>query len=263
MKDTNICKIPITNTSEDFSIKAFVLESNIDVMRARKRLKYNRMLLITDGRGDIKLGDKTFPVCCGTLIFGFEGETFSLIRGEDIQYIYIDFSGSRGSSLCYRFGISASSRKLDSFESLIPFLRDSLVRTPPENIDIAGEGVLLYVLSRLSRDTSSQSDIIKRILEYTDESFRDPDLSISQISDEIGYNSKYLSHLFKKKMNMNFSEYLRSLRLKYAISLFELGLSSIKNVALLSGFRDPLYFSTTFKRAIGASPKEFIKNNKK
>ena len=78
------------------------------------------------------------------------------------------------------------------------------------------------------------------------------------IADEIGYNSKYLSHLFKEKMGVSYSEYLRSFRFKYAISLFELGISSVKNAALLSGFSDPLYFSNAFKKAIGMSPKEFI-----
>ena len=60
-------------------------------------------------------------------------------------------------------------------------------------------------------------------------------------------------------MHISYSEYLRSFRLKHAISLFELGLSSVKNVAILSGFSDPLYFSTIFKKYIGISPKDFSK----
>jgi AraC-like DNA-binding protein len=59
-------------------------------------------------------------------------------------------------------------------------------------------------------------------------------------------------------MNVSYGEYLRGIRFKYAIALFELGISSVKNVALLSGFSDPLYFSNAFKKAIGISPKEYI-----
>ena len=68
----------------------------------------------------------------------------------------------------------------------------------------------------------------------------------------------YLSHLFKQKMNVGFSEYLRTLRINYAITLFDNGLDSIKNVALLSGFSDPLYFSSVFKKTVGKSPKDYI-----
>ena len=60
---------------------------------------------------------------------------------------------------------------------------------------------------------------------------------------------------------MGYSEYVRSLRIKYAVSLFDHGIDSVKNVALLSGFTDPLYFSTVFKKCLGVSPKEY-KNNK-
>ena len=58
-------------------------------------------------------------------------------------------------------------------------------------------------------------------------------IGLKDIAEVFGYNPKYLSHYFKKKMNVTYSEYLRSFRFKYAISLFELGLDSVKNVGLL------------------------------
>ena len=62
-----------------------------------------------------------------------------------------------------------------------------------------------------------------------------------------------------KKMGMSFSEYLRTVRIKHAVMLFEHGLDSVKNVALLSGFSDPLYFSSVFKSEVGISPSEYRK----
>ena len=58
-------------------------------------------------------------------------------------------------------------------------------------------------------------------------------------------------------MGVTYSEYLRDLRIKYAVSLLNEGLDSIKNVALLSGFADPLYFSNIFKKTIGISPRKY------
>ena len=230
----------------------------METMFRKIKLVNNRMILITQGDGEFLFDDLAFSFTVGTLIFGFEGEQFALKRGNDVRYIYIDFNGEKGNTLCHRVGIYPYMRATDNFDSLIPFCQDCLLRTPPKNIDIAGESVLLYVLSRLSSKTSIQNDALKNIIEFTEKNFREPDLSISVIADELGYNAKYLSHFFKTKMNMNYSEYLRSIRFKYAISLFELGISSVKNVALLSGFSDPLYFSNAFKKAIGISPKEFI-----
>ena len=73
----------------------------------------------------------------------------------------------------------------------------------------------------------------------------------------LSYNPKYVSHIFKERMNLGYSEYLRTLRIKYAVSLIEHGIDSVKNVALLSGFTDPLYFSTVFKKITGVSPKDY------
>ena len=81
---------------------------------------------------------------------------------------------------------------------------------------------------------------------------------LSTVAERLGYSSKYLSHIFKKQMGMGYTEYLQTYRIRYAVSLFEHGLDSIKNVALLSGFTDPLYFSTVFKKQFGVSPASYI-----
>ncbi|MBR2907651.1 MAG: helix-turn-helix transcriptional regulator [Clostridia bacterium] len=259
MKTGNICKFPETALSNELSIFSFVFETDESIMKKETRLNKNRMILIEQGTGELLFDGVPYSVATGTLIFGFEGETYVLRNGEGVRYLYIDFGGARASGLFCRFGIFLGTRKKDNLNALIPLCKESLFSTQQENIDITAESIVLYAFSRISTEhTAKQSDIMQKIIEYTEENFRDPELSISSVADEIGYNPKYLSHLFKKKMNVSYCEYLRSLRFKHAISLFELGLSSVKNVAFMSGFSDPLYFSNAFKKAIGISPKDFI-----
>ena len=50
--------------------------------------------------------------------------------------------------------------------------------------------------------------------------------------------------------------HLEDVRIKYAISLFNEGLDSVKNVALLSGFSDPLYFSKVFAKSVISASNE-------
>ena len=260
MINKNVCKFPIENTSSNLSISCFVLETDKHTMNTKKRLKGHRLILIEQGEGEFLFDDGHTSFSAGSLIFGFEGETFSLLRGDDVKYIYIDFAGTRATSLLRRFGIFPATRKRDGLNGLIPFYKDSLLSTKPENTDIAAESVLLYTFSRLSEKSAAQNDILQKILDLTEVHFRDPELSLGDIAKEIGYNQKYLSHFFKEKMNISYTEYLRSVRFRYAISLFELGIISVKNVAFLSGFSDPLYFSSAFKKSIGVSPKDFIAN---
>lgn len=258
MKNKNVCKFPPTDLSNELSISRFVLESNKEVMQKTYSLTTHRIVLIEQGSGIFSFDNISYPFTEGTLLFGFEKENFMLLQGENVQYLYIDFHGMRANDLLRRFGIYPSTRKIDGFHGLIPFWKESLSSATENNVDISAESVFLHTLSRLSVNTTTKNDKLKRILEITEEEFRDPDLSLARIADELGYNQKYLSHFFKETMHVNYSEYLRSLRFKYAVLLFEHGVDSVKNVALLCGFSDPLYFSNAFKKVLGVSPKEYI-----
>lgn len=264
MKNKNICKFTPIDEINDLFTSCFVLETNESVMKTKTRLKYNRAVLVEKGEGDFLIDNTLYSFGCGSLVFVFEGETFCVENGNDVSYLYIDFNGSKGNNLLKRFGIFPSTRKTKNFSELLPIWKESLLSSTQENIDITAESMLLYMFSRLSSSSKKENEIFQKIIEFTQENFSNCDLSISLIAQNLGYNAKYLSHFFKTKMNLNYNEYLRSIRLKYAISLFENGLSSIKNVAFLSGFSDPLYFSSVFKKEIGLSPKTFvesIKNN--
>jgi AraC-like DNA-binding protein len=257
MKD-NICKFPLPDVSNDLTVSCFVLETDESTMRKNTQLTNNRLLLIEQGEGVFLCNGTPCSFVAGTLLFCFKGETIALHSGENVRYFYIDFSGARGNNLLHRFGIIPNTRAKDNFNSCIPFCKDCLLTAQQENLDIIAESVLLYIFSKLSAKCANQNEIIQKIIEFTEDNFQNTELSIAHVAKAIGYSSKYLSHYFKKNMQMNYGEYLRSVRFKYAISLFELGISSVKNVALLSGFSDPLYFSTSFKKATGVSPKEFI-----
>lgn len=260
MENRNICKFPLYNWSNELSVSCFVLETDQKVMQNTIKLSNNRVVLVERGEGEFLINGALYSFDAGALIFAFDGETFALKNGNDVRYLYIDFNGERGRILLQRFGIYPVTRKIEKFNGLIPFCKECLLSSPTENTDIAGESVLLYLFSRLSLNKSKENNILQRIIDFTQSNFNNSELTITTVAKEMGYNAKYLSHFFKAKMKINYSEYLRSIRLKYAISLFENGISSIKNIAFLSGFSDPLYFSNVFKKEIGYSPKKFISN---
>ena len=136
MHNNNVCKFPPHIISNDLSVFCFVLETNMDTMRQTMPLTSHRMILVEQGEGDFVFDGLPCHFSAGTLVFGFEGETFSLSSGDDVRYLYINFSGSRGQALCARLGISPASRKLEGMNALIPFCKECLLSTPPENVDL-------------------------------------------------------------------------------------------------------------------------------
>ena len=259
MRSKNICKFVTPDTDSQLMPLRFILETEPEAMGTPTPGPVFRMVLVARQEGRFRLGNRCHRCAAGDVILFFENETY-LFEGEPgFQYMYIDFKGSRSAELFRRFGISENNRLFSGFDGLIPLWMESLSRASGENIDLAAESMLLYTLSKFTAETSRASDRINQIIEMTEDCFSDPQLSISTVAEQLGYSSKYLSHIFKKKMGMGYTEYLQTYRIRYAVSLFEHGLDSIKNVALLSGFSDPLYFSTVFKNKIGVSPKSYIK----
>ena len=254
----NICKFTQSTLFSPLLVATFVMESNESVMRSPVQLKNHRVLLIIQGHGTFYFHDQSLPFEAGDLIFGFEKELFRADPSKDTSYMYIDFNGGRGEELLSRFGINKANRRFERCDGLIPLWRDSLSRARDDTVDLATESILLFTFSRLCTSSSEQDSLVGKILKYTEENFRDPETSISCIAKNLSYNSKYLSHVFKSTMSMTYSEYLRNMRIRYAVTLFNEGIDSVKNVALLSGFSDPLYFSSTFKKIMGMSPRDYI-----
>lgn len=261
MKNHNICKFISPAQPGGLAVSCFVLESNTEVMQKAALLNEHRVMLIVQGGGEFRFDQMSFPAETGHLIFGFEGEMFSVQAMDECEYMYIHFSGLRAQELFSRFHIHRQNRHFTGFDGLIPLWRESLSRASKQTVDLASESILLYTFSRLTTNDTERNDLVSRIIKLTEEHFTNPELSVGAIAGELSYNAKYISHLFKEKTGIRYSEYLRTLRIKYAVSLLDHGIDSVKNVALLSGFTDPLYFSTLFKKTVGVSPKDYKKRS--
>lgn len=257
MKSSNICKFTLEKDIQGIKTDCFVFESDPNSMRLKNTLNKNSVFLIVNGKGHFNIANKNFPFKTGDLIFCFKGESIKVWPSEDCRYMYIHFDGNRSEELFRRFDITPKNRLFEGFDGIIPLWSDSLATASEMTIDLASESILLYTFSRLFKNSSERDNLKNKLLEISENKFTDPDLSVNSIADMLGYNPKYISHLFKEKMGITYSEYLRNLRIKYAVSLFDHGIDSVKNVAFLSGFTDPLYFSTIFKKCLGVSPKDY------
>ena len=258
MKTGNICKLISEAGAEHLSVKCFVYETDEELMRSAQYTKEHRMILFEKGRGAITVDDKQSAYAIGDLFFLFAGESFSLSPKEPTEYLYVSFEGAKGDALLSRFGITALTRRREGFDRLLPFWHESLLHADAQNVDLAAESVLLYTFSRLSSVKDGALDLAAEMIAFSEKHFNEPTLSLGTVAEALGYNTKYLSHLFKTKTGVGYAEYLRTLRIKHAVTLMDFGVESVKNVALLSGFSDPLYFSTVFKKQRGITPKEYV-----
>lgn len=258
MISENICKFS-ESRSGDLICEGFIKETE-NSQAKQCTAAHNAMHLVYEGSGVCMRGERTFPIARGTLFFVMEGERFSVRSEEGLKYFYITFFGRRAEELLSRFGAQEGSGVHEGCEEMIPFWDACQRAANEENVDILSESVLLYSFARLSPARKEKNDAVTRVLSITQKSFTDPSLSLPRIAEQIGYDPKYLSSLFKRKVGISYTRHLRELRLRRALFLMEQGVVSIKNIALLSGFEDALYFSRIFAESMGMPPKMYIQN---
>lgn len=101
---------------------------------------------------------------------------------------------------------------------------------------------------------------IQGAVDYLLAHYRDGDLSIGALAERAFMSEVYFRRLFKAEYGTSPQKYLTALRLQHAAGLIATGYYSLKEVALLSGYRDYKYFSVEFKRAYGISPSAYSYN---
>ena len=93
--------------------------------------------------------------------------------------------------------------------------------------------------------------------QYIREHYRQPDLSLQRVCRALAVSKSYLSAVFKAHTGMTLLEYLTSVRMEQAKLLLGGEDSKIYEIAEAVGFRDPHYFSLTFRKQVGLSPTEY------
>ena len=262
MKNKNICKFISKSDESELRTAQFILENTPPQNGETTVSKTDCAFLILSGSGTYTKGGVDYPLERGVLLFNFAAERYSIRYEKELSYIYIKYYGNRATTLHERFGISGNRFLFTKMDSLIPMWREGIINSSDENADLLSESILLYTFSKLSKIRSDDDNLTTQIVEYLRDNFTDMSLSLQSLANEVGYSSKYMSHFISKELKTTFSDYVKNLRMKRAMLLLEQGITSIKNLAILSGYSDPLYFSKVFKETFGASPKQFIKEEK-
>ncbi|MCR5641495.1 MAG: response regulator [Lachnospiraceae bacterium] len=98
--------------------------------------------------------------------------------------------------------------------------------------------------------------IAKEIKAYIDAQYQ-RDLALQDVAGEFGYSEVYFCKLFKQQFGKSFIVYLNELRIEKAKELLANPNINIKDIGVMSGYREANYFARVFRRVTGMSPSEY------
>lgn len=127
-----------------------------------------------------------------------------------------------------------------------------------EEVRLSVERLEGYILQCQAQHNDTPAARCGRLaVEYIQAHYADSDLKLPDLLEHLGVSRSYFSTVFKEKTGQSFVEYLTNLRMDKAKEyLRETGLCTYE-IAERIGFADPHYFSLTFRRRTGMTPKQY------
>ena len=226
-------------------------------------------------------------VANGTTHFWFDGREeivsagyMVLYKPEEIQkYVYylednpevfwIHFTGSDVKNILAYHGIS-----LDEHVFYCGVLPDykALFRKIIQELQLCRYGYEDYIASLFNdilllvdrqqheqkKATGNVQEQIERAAAYFNENYNTK-ISIDDYAESLHISTNWFIHNFKQYAGMSPAQYILSLRMVNAQSLWERTTYNIKEISEIVGYENPLYFSRVFKKEIGKSPAQYRK----
>ena len=131
-----------------------------------------------------------------------------------------------------------------------------LITSQSSFMALSKEMVRKYCLLVQNHSLKTYSKPIRRVITEIDYDLT-ADLSLKALALLLNINPSYLSTLFKKETGTTLTEYVNRKRIDHAILLLNTTDMQIQNIASYCGIPDVNYFTKTFKKIVGKTPKEY------
>lgn len=123
-----------------------------------------------------------------------------------------------------------------------------------------------YFIERLRAGAIDNSEINKiiniddlfryKLLDVLEKSYENSDFSIEELSEKLAMSRVHLYRKIKDLFGLSPTDFLRNYRLNKALILIELKQLPVNEIAYLTGFTSPAYFTKCFKTLYGITPTE-------
>ena len=244
-----------------------IIEDNIDMRSYLCYILHDKYNLIEakDGEEGLELAVTYVPdlIICDVMMPNKDGfETCTLLKNNSLTshipvVILTACSLDEQKAIGYNCGADAYISKPFNAELLNARLQAIL-----DNRQRMKEAFSNYLID----DTTKNSLLEKELLfldefqEYVTKNITDVQLNVVDIAQSMGLSRSQLYRKMKSLSGYSPNEYIRILRLKYAVKLLKTD-NQITEIAYQSGFSSASYFTKCFKDFYNESPTDYLKKN--
>ena len=227
------------------------------------------IIYCVDGEGWLRLEGKQWIIKKGDIFVCPPHLPHSYGANNEIPWTkyWIHFRGRSASAYMDLIGISTSNPVIHTSNNakILSWIQDIFtilsMGYTQSNLLFATSylsNILSYIssLSMNSQLNKTDNINIEKVITYMLENISE-NLTLNQLSNYASISRYHFVRVFKEKTGYTPLDYYIRLRIQKACEFLESSSSKINIVSSVLGFSNPYYFSTTFKRIVGQSPKHY------
>ena len=234
------------------------VDTDICVNRPHGRDDYHLLLCLS---GRIGVGAEKLTPGKAYLYYPTVPQHYRYESGEGSEYYWLHFSGKSVPELLEEYGLKDGVLEVGQSRGEVERIIKMMLRALSEeykNADGFCEGLLSALLALISAPPVISSPYGKAIKILGDPASEE---SIEEIASIYNMSPNHFSTIFSQEIGQTFIEYLTEVRMEKAKELLRSTSMRTTDVAFAVGYKDPHYFSYSFKKTQGCTPKEFRMKN--
>lgn len=106
-----------------------------------------------------------------------------------------------------------------------------------------------------------QRDLVDEAIHFMRENIHKR-ITLKEIADYVHLSVSHFSNLFQTKTGFSPVNYCTQLKIQHACHLLDFSDMKVQQVAIMSGYDDPFYFSRIFTKTMGVSPTDYRREKK-
>jgi len=269
------------------SVYVDILKSKVRKVFPEHKHDFVEIVYVLKGKSTQYIDGNEYYVRHGdTLIINYN-QTHSAVNSPDFQYVNILMKPEYISKSLVNSENAFSLLHLSEFESFSKILDESKCKVTftgqernriEEAIAILSEEIgqknpgyelavrsqfnliLIMIFRKMSLKLDSTFDgVSDELLTYIRQHCCEK-LTLEYVSKLCAYNPSYFSRIFKERVGMTFTEYIKRARIEKAVALIETTTLNITDIGYNVGYSDKTKFFLHFKELKGTSPLKYRKN---
>ena len=226
------------------------------------------LMYLTDGRLETLLGGETVLLTPGMCVLFPPEQAYRYTRvgNETVQYLWVHFTGSEAETWLTDCGLAVCGYwKTGLHESLrngFRLLQEDFIRRD-RLFPIASASHLAVLLVEVGRQVhrseENMTTQLSKSIQYIHRAFPE-EISSAELAEMEHLSVPRYNVLFRAQTGTSPRRYIIRLRMDNACELLLNTDLSHKQVAQLTGYSDPHYFSRVFHKQYGVSPEQYRAN---